>query len=77
MANTLGRLNELKINGYKSIKSLDIELQSLNIIIGANGVEKIIELEFDDNTKEKFDIAVKNIQSNIDILKDGGFFNDL
>ena len=40
MANTLGRLNKLKINGYKSIKSLDIELQSLNIIIGANGVGK-------------------------------------
>ena len=40
MANTLGRLNQLKINGYKSIKSLDLELKSLNIIIGANGVGK-------------------------------------
>jgi len=40
MANTLGRLNRLKINGYKSIKSLDLELQPLNIIIGANGVGK-------------------------------------
>ena len=40
MANNLGRLNQLKINGYKSIKSLDLELTSLNIIIGANGVGK-------------------------------------
>lgn len=36
----LGRLNQLKINGYKSIKSLDIELKSLNILIGSNGVGK-------------------------------------
>lgn len=40
MTNTLGRLNQLKINGYKSIKSLDLELKPLNIIIGANGVGK-------------------------------------
>jgi len=36
----LGRLNRLQINGYKSIRELDIELQSLNIIIGSNGVGK-------------------------------------
>jgi len=40
MANRLGRLNSLQINGYKSIKSLDLELKPLNIIIGANGVGK-------------------------------------
>ncbi|MDQ7084279.1 MAG: AAA family ATPase [Sulfurovum sp.] len=40
MSEKLGRLNRLKINGYKSIKSLDIELQPLNILIGANGVGK-------------------------------------
>jgi len=36
----LGRLKKLKINGYKSIKTLDIKLDSLNIIIGSNGVGK-------------------------------------
>lgn len=36
----LGQLNQLKINGYKSIKSLDLELKSLNILIGSNGVGK-------------------------------------
>lgn len=40
MSEKLGRLNRLEINGYKSIKSLDIELESLNILIGANGVGK-------------------------------------
>jgi len=40
MAETLGYLTQLKINGYKSIKSLDLKLKPLNIIIGANGVGK-------------------------------------
>jgi len=40
MSEKLGRLSCLKIEGYKSIQSLDIELQSLNILIGANGVGK-------------------------------------
>jgi len=40
MSDTLGRLNRLKIEGYKSIKVLDIELKPLNILIGANGVGK-------------------------------------
>jgi malate dehydrogenase len=46
-------------------------------VIGANGIEKIIELEFDADTKEKFDAAVKNIEGNINILKESGFFDDL
>jgi len=40
MSKQLGRLSRLKINGYKSIKFVDIELKSLNILIGANGVGK-------------------------------------
>lgn len=36
----LGKLDRLKINGYKSIKSVDIEFTSINILIGANGVGK-------------------------------------
>lgn len=40
MAKTLGHLTQLRINGYKSIKSLDLKLRPLNIIIGANGVGK-------------------------------------
>lgn len=36
----LGKLDKLKINGYKSIKSLEISFSSINILIGANGVGK-------------------------------------
>jgi len=37
---TLGRLDKLKINGYKSIKSLEVSFSSINILIGANGAGK-------------------------------------
>ena len=40
MSNNLSRLKRLKINGYRSIKALDIELKPLNILIGANGAGK-------------------------------------
>jgi predicted ATPase len=33
-------LNHIKIEGFKSIKSLDLELGSLNVLIGANGSGK-------------------------------------
>ena len=36
----LAKLDKLKINGYKSIKSLEIDFTNINILIGANGVGK-------------------------------------
>ncbi len=44
-------------------------------VIGAKGVEKVIELEFDDVTKAKFAKSVDSIKENIAILRDGGFFD--
>ncbi|MCH9740289.1 MAG: malate dehydrogenase [Epsilonproteobacteria bacterium] len=44
-------------------------------VIGANGIEKVIELEFDEETKAKFAKSVEAIRANIAILRDGGFFN--
>ena len=44
-------------------------------VIGANGIEKVIELEFDEATKAKFAKSVQSIKDNIAILKDGGFFD--
>lgn len=38
--NKFGRLNNIKLNGFKSIQQVDLELGSLNILIGANGVGK-------------------------------------
>lgn len=35
-----GKLNKIKIKGYKSIKSLDLDLKPLNILIGSNGAGK-------------------------------------
>jgi len=44
-------------------------------VIGANGIEKIIELDLDDETKAKFAKSVESIEENIAILKDSGFFD--
>jgi len=40
MSKKLGRLDHIKISGYKSIKSLDLKLKPLNVLIGSNGVGK-------------------------------------
>ena len=44
------------------------------MVLGANGVEKIIELDLDKETKEKFAISVKSIEDGINILKENNFF---
>jgi malate dehydrogenase len=44
-------------------------------VIGANGIERIIELEFDDETKAKFAKSVESVNENIQILRDTGFFD--
>ncbi len=44
------------------------------VVLGKNGVEKIIELELDDETKAKFKVSVDSIQSGIDILNKNNFF---
>ncbi len=55
--------------GYK-----DVTL-SVPVVLGAKGVEKIIELDLNDDMKAKLNLSVENIQSNINILKDEGFFS--
>jgi malate dehydrogenase len=44
------------------------------VVLGANGVEKIIELELDDEMSEKFKVSVDSIREGIDILNENGFF---
>jgi predicted ATPase len=39
-------INRIKIEGYKSIKNLDLELKQINILIGSNGVGKSNFLSF-------------------------------
>lgn len=45
------------------------------VILGRNGVEEIIEIDLDDETKAKFKISVDSIQEGIDILNENKFFN--
>jgi len=45
------------------------------IVLGANGVEKIIELKLDEDTKKKFEVSVNSIKDGINILKENNFFN--
>jgi len=42
------------------------------VVLGANGVEDIIELEMEAQSRIKLDAAVNSIQSNIDILRSQG-----
>ncbi|WP_278354299.1 AAA family ATPase [Chryseobacterium gleum] len=39
-------INRIKIEGYKSIKKLDLELKPINVLIGSNGVGKSNFLSF-------------------------------
>lgn len=44
------------------------------LVLGANGVEEIIEMKLDAETKEKFDSSVGSIKEGIEILKENNFF---
>lgn len=45
------------------------------ILLGRNGVEKIIEMELDEETEEKFRVSVDSIRGSIDILTENKFFD--
>jgi malate dehydrogenase len=47
------------------------------VVLGSKGIESIIELELDDDTKSKFKISVDSIQDGIDILKENNFFEGI
>jgi malate dehydrogenase len=44
------------------------------VILGRNGVEEIIEMDLDEETKKKFEVSVGSIRENIDILEENKFF---
>ena len=44
-------------------------------VIGSKGIEKIIELDLNEEFKEKFAKSVNSIKENIAILKESGFFD--
>jgi malate dehydrogenase len=45
------------------------------IVLGMSGVEKVIELDLDKETKEKFAVSVNSIKDGINILKENNFFD--
>ena len=55
--------------GYKGVSV------GVPVVLGAKGVEKIIELELDENLKEKFKVSVESIRENIEILEKNKFFD--
>lgn len=38
-------------------------------ILGKNGVEKVIELELDDDDKQRFDVSQKEVRENLELMK--------
>ncbi len=44
------------------------------VVLGAKGVEKIVELDLDEETKAKFKISVDSIRDGIEILNKNNFF---
>ncbi len=59
------------LNGEYGYKDIAV---GVPIVLGKNGVEKIIELDLDDKTKAKFKLSVNSIQEGIDILEKNSFF---
>ncbi len=45
------------------------------VVLGKNGMEQIIEIALDDETKVKFKTSVESIQSGIEVLRNNQFFN--
>ena len=45
------------------------------VVLGAKGVEKIIELELDDEMKARFQVSINSIREGIEILRENKFFD--
>ena len=45
------------------------------VVLGAKGIEEVIELELDEELKEKFDLSVRSIREGIEILRNNHFFD--
>ena len=59
------------LNGEYGHKDVTV---GVPIVLGKNGVEKIIQLELDDELQTKFNTSVETINKAIKVLKDNNFF---
>jgi len=77
---------EAILNDNKSVVSSSVILDGeygydnvavgVPVVLGKNGVERIIELDLDAETKEKFAVSVASIKDGIKILEDNNFFEE-
>ncbi len=44
------------------------------VVLGAKGVDSIIEIDFDEETRERFETSISSIRDGINVLKSNGFF---
>ena len=63
--------SSVMLNGEYGFSNVTV---GVPVVLGKNGIEKIIELKLDEETKAKFKISVDSIQSGIDILNENNFF---
>jgi malate dehydrogenase len=59
------------LNGEYGYKDVTV---GVPVVLGSTGVEKIVEISLDKETKKKFKASVESIQEGIDILTKNGFF---
>ncbi|MDQ7044708.1 MAG: malate dehydrogenase [Sulfurimonas sp.] len=80
----IAHMVEAILNDSKTVVSCSVLLEGeygyfnvtagVPVVLAKNGIEKIIELELDEDTEAKFKISVDSIQSGIDILNENNFF---
>ena len=64
--------SSVMLNGEYGYKDVTV---GVPVVLGKNGVEKIIELDLSDNLRTKFHKSVETINSGINILKENNFFD--
>ncbi len=60
------------LNGEYGVNNVTV---GVPVVLGKNGVEKIIQMTLDPKTQKKFQDSVDSIQESIEILNNNGFFD--
>ena len=60
------------LNGEYGVDNVTV---GVPVVLGKNGVEKIIQMTLDPKTQKKFQDSVDSIQESIEILNNNGFFD--
>jgi len=63
--------SSVMLNGEYGYRDVTV---GVPVVLGKNGVERIIEMTLSTKTREKFKASVESIREGIDILEENGFF---